>query len=99
MWTQNARLDALDDAMLVDNTPFSSPGGYDALENAYSPSEFRNNLLDDGSQRKSDGHQERQCMTCGEWIDLGKVDTGENGLVNHEGKRRCLAKVKSNKLV
>ena len=36
-------------------------------------------------------------MTCGDWIDLGQVHTGEAALINHEGKKQCLAKLKRNK--
>ena len=38
-----------------------------------------------------------QCRTCGEWIRLGNVDTGEGALVNHEGRRWCIATVERNK--
>lgn len=103
MWAKNTRPDAPDEAMLVDDTPLTSPDRRDDypgyFNDAYSPSDLRNDLLNDGSRWKSDGHRETQCMTCGDWIDLGKVDTGKNALVNHEGKRRCLAKVESNRLV
>jgi hypothetical protein len=55
---------------------------------------LRNDLFDDGS---SDEHREKQCITCGDWIVLGKVDTGNAALVNHEGKKWCQAKVERNK--
>jgi hypothetical protein len=51
--------------------------------------------LHDGSRRKGKGNREKQCNTCGDWIDLGNVETGESALTNHERGRRCLAKVAS----
>jgi hypothetical protein len=36
-------------------------------------------------------------MTCGDWINLRQVHTGEAALVNHEGKKQCLEKLERNK--
>lgn len=55
-------------------------------------------LLHDRSRWNSNGHREKQCGTCGDWIDLGKGKSGETALRKHEGKRRCLAKVESNRV-
>src|ERR1700733_4425047 len=97
IWSTNTRPVVSDDAMLVDEPGLPLLAHIDDLpthsNNGYSHLAFSNDLLDDGSRWKTDGHREKQCMTCGDWIDLGKVDTGEIALINHEGKRRCLAKV------
>lgn len=97
IWSDNTRPVVVDDAMLVDEPGLPLLARVDDLpthsDNRYSLLAFSNDLLNDGSRWKTDGHREKQCMTCGDWIDLGKVDTGEIALINHEGKRRCLAKV------
>ena len=57
----------LDEAMLMDDTPLTSPDCCDDypvyFNHAYSPSDLQNNLLDNGSQWKRDGHWETQCMS------------------------------------
>jgi hypothetical protein len=55
-------------------------------------------LLPDGSRRKAGQNREKKCNTCGDWIDLGNVDTGEMALTNHQGRRRCLQKAKAKDL-
>jgi hypothetical protein len=34
------------------------------------------------------------CQTCGEWIGLGRDESEDAALANHEGWKRCLANVK-----
>jgi hypothetical protein len=53
--------------------------------------------LQDGSRWKPNGHREKQCPWCGEWIDLANARTGTAGLDVHEGSSRCRAKVRQNK--
>ena len=53
--------------------------------------------LQDGSGWKLNGHQEKQCPWCGEWINLANVRTGTAGLDVHKGSSRCRAKVRQNK--
>ena len=55
-------------------------------------------LLLDGSRRKAGQNREKKCNTCGDWIDLGNVDTGEMALTNHQGWRHCLHKAKAKDL-
>jgi hypothetical protein len=52
----------------------------------------------DGSSRIGGGNRQKQCKTCRKWIDLGDSENSDNGLVNHEGKSRCLAAVHDNKV-
>jgi hypothetical protein len=99
---QDASNEAVNDSMLVDDTELEqpSPSLNDdfpmALDDEQADITLDNDLLDDRSRWNANGNREKQCLTCGDWIDLGKALTGENALVNHEGKRRCLAKVESN---
>ena len=50
----------------------------------------------DGSSRIGGGNRQKQCKTCQKCIDLGDSENGDNRLVNHEGKSRCLAAVHDN---
>ena len=51
-------------------------------------------ILPDGSRRTRGGHLEKQCTISNKWIE-----TGETVLINHEGKRRCLATVHDNQFL
>jgi hypothetical protein len=92
------------DSMLVDDSQSAVPHLDDAQDFLmYSHDDLTTwdapyELLADGSRRISGGHRHKQCMTCLKWIDLGNSDSGEAALVNHEGRRRCLATVHDNKL-
>jgi len=96
------RLNASNDSMLVDNPRFATLLPDDvqdflmASSDDFTPFDAPYELLPDGSRKRSGGHREKQCMTCHKWIDLGSSDSGEAGLVNHEGKRRCLSTVRQN---
>ena len=97
------RQNASDDSILV-NEPDSAmnppPNDQDDLLTPFSDIAMEYDepyeLLNDGSRRKAGGNRERQCKTCREWIGLGNVEAGENALKNHQGKRRCLARVARN---
>jgi hypothetical protein len=89
IWTKNMRPESPQEAMLVGEPDFPTLDGADQLPmHSDNESTLQSNL--------SDGHREKQCMTCGDWIDLRKVDTGEIALVNHEGQKQCLARLRSN---
>lgn len=96
------RQDASNDSMLVDDPRFSTPvlddvqGFLTASSNDFTTFDAPYEPLPDGSRKRSGGHRQKQCMTCHKWIDLGSSESGEAGLVNHEGKRRCLATVREN---
>jgi ferredoxin len=100
-WTKNTRPESSDDVMLVDMPDLPMLDGVDDIpqcsktEKTISVSKI--DLLNDGSRWNGNCHREKQCTTCGDWIDLGKADTGEAALIDHEGKRRCLAKLERNK--
>jgi hypothetical protein len=102
VWAKTTRPDASDDAMITNGEQYSIPlpDEHDfpmAFEDKYRGNATSHELLDDGSRRAAGRNREKKCSTCSEWIDLGNVESGEMVLTNHEGKRRCLAKVKSNK--
>jgi hypothetical protein len=103
IWTKNMQPESLDDVMLVDMPDFLMLDGVDDIpqrsKTEKTISVSQTDLLNDGSRWNGNGHQEKQCTTSGDWIDLGKVDTGEAALINHEGKRRCLAKLERNKQI
>jgi hypothetical protein len=96
IWTKNTRPESPQEAMLVDEPDFPALDSADQLPMHSDNKSTLQSNLSDGSQWNCDGHREKQCMTCGDWIDLGKVDTGDIALVNHEGKKRCLARLRSN---
>lgn len=102
--TKMTRLDASTDLMLVDDSGSPPLPSYDVQDFVRTSSdgiaslEVRYQLLPDGSRRTSRGHREKQCLTCLRWIDLGDTASGDAALVNHEGKRRCLATVHANML-
>ncbi|KIM89752.1 hypothetical protein PILCRDRAFT_812564, partial [Piloderma croceum F 1598] len=52
-------------------------------------------LIYDGSRQKGKRNREKQCNTCGGWIDLGNIETGESALTSHERGIQGLAKVAS----
>jgi hypothetical protein len=103
VWTKITRQDASDDAMIVDDQQYPvfpayhTPDYPTACNEIYGEDPVSYELLNDGSRRKAGENREKMRSTCGEWIDLGNVETGEMALTNHEGKKRCLAKVESNK--
>jgi hypothetical protein len=43
-------------------------------------------------------NRQKQCKMYQKLIDLRNSETGDSGLVNHGGKRRCLATVRNNEL-
>src|SRR5882762_8456724 len=54
--------------------------------------------LPDRSRRICGGNRQKRCKMCQKWIDLGNSESGDNALVNHKGKRRCLVAVHNNKV-
>src|SRR5258708_4369195 len=102
--TKITRQNASDELAFADQTRSTTPPLYDAEDilmdssDDLMSSDTLYDTLSDGSRKLSGGHREKKCMTCGEWIRLGNVDTGQGALINHEGKARCLATAHRNKL-
>ena len=102
--TKITRQNASNDSMLVDGPQSAVPHSDDVQDfpmdsrDDVTGSDAQYELLPDGSRRICGGNRQKQCKTCWKWIDLGNSKSGDNALVNHEGKSRCLATVHENKL-
>jgi len=102
--TKIMRQDASNDLMLVDG-PQSTVPHMDYVQDFQmdssddiTSSNAQYGLLPDGSRRIGGGNRQKQCKMCRKWIDLGNSESGDNALINQEGKSRCLATVHENKL-
>ena len=91
---------ASNDSMDIDNQFYNETAEHDAHD--VNASQYQDLptpqpsyiILEDGSRRCQGGNREKMCRSCGEWIDLGPSERGDAALVNHEGRKRCLANVK-----